>query len=82
MTYVYLLQSIDYPEQRYVGMTQDLRLRMATHNAGGSSHTAKYKPWRLVTYISFQDRARAAVFEQYLKSGSGRAFANKHFGER
>jgi putative endonuclease len=43
-----------------------------------SSHTAKYKPWRLVTYIAFADKPKAEAFERYLKSGSGHAFARKH----
>ena len=46
-------------------------------NAGKSPHTAKFKPWRLVTYIAFSDRANAESFERYLKSGSGHAFARK-----
>jgi hypothetical protein len=30
-------------------------------------------------YIAFSDEQRATAFEKYLKSGSGRAFAKKHF---
>jgi predicted GIY-YIG superfamily endonuclease len=48
-----------------------------THNAGGSVHTSKYKPWGLVSYHAFADERRAREFEFYLKSGSGKAFANK-----
>jgi putative endonuclease len=77
MFYVYLLESVSVPGQRYVGLTTDLKQRFADHNAGKSSHTAKFKPWRLVTYIAFSDRANAEAFERYLKSGSGHAFANK-----
>jgi hypothetical protein len=36
-------------------------------------------PWALQTYFGFSDSAKADKFEQYLKSGSGRAFAKKHF---
>ena len=43
-----------------------------------SFHTAKYKPWELVTYIGFDGRDKAVEFEQYLKSGSGRVFAKRH----
>ena len=77
MKYVYLLQSIEHPEQNYVGMTDDLKSRFETHNAGGSPHTAKYKPWRLLTYIAFSDEANAVAFERYMKTASGRAFAKK-----
>jgi putative endonuclease len=77
MKYVYLLQSIDYPDQVYVGLADDLKARLATHNAGGSPHTSKFKPWRLVTYVAFSDESKAVAFERYLKSSSGRAFAKK-----
>ncbi|RVB34094.1 GIY-YIG nuclease family protein, partial [Mesorhizobium sp. M7A.F.Ca.CA.004.05.1.1] len=35
--------------------------------------------WRIVTHMAFSNRAKAASFERYLKSGSGHAFANKRF---
>ena len=77
MCYVYLLQSEAFAGQRYVGMTSDLRQRLTEHNAGKSSHTSKYVPWKLVTYIAFSDDQKAEAFERYLKSGSGHAFAKK-----
>jgi putative endonuclease len=77
MYYVYLLESIPFPREEYIGLTEDLRRRLKAHNSGGSPHTAKFKPWRLVTYIAFSERQRAVDFERYLKSHSGRAFAKK-----
>jgi putative endonuclease len=77
MFYVYLLESIAQPEQRYVGVTADLKTRLMDHNAGKSSHTAKFGPWRIVTYVGFTEQAKATAFEVYLKSGSGHAFARK-----
>lgn len=79
MKYVYLLQSIPHPQQHYVGLTSDVDKRLAAHNAGQSTHTAQYRPWKIITYHAFVDEAKAAAFEQYLKSGSGRAFGQKHF---
>ena len=77
MHYVYMLRSISHPEQTYIGYSKDFKKRIVAHNQGQSSHTSKYKPWELVTYIAFQDRKRALAFEKYLKSHSGKAFANK-----
>jgi predicted GIY-YIG superfamily endonuclease len=77
MKYVYFLQSIDHPNENYVGLTDDLRTRLVVHNNGGSPHTAKFKPWRLVTYVAFSEKAKAVAFERYMKSASGRAFAKK-----
>lgn len=79
MKYVYLLDSLAHPEENHVGLTDDLPARLKKHNDGGSPHTAKFKPWRLVTYAAFSDSDKAVRFERYMKSHSGRAFANKHF---
>ena len=77
MHYVYLIESVRDPTKRYVGVTADIKTRLADHNAGRSTHTSRYCPWRLVTYVAFSDRAQAESFEHYLKSGSGHAFARK-----
>jgi predicted GIY-YIG superfamily endonuclease len=79
MKYVYLLQSLAAPSQHYVGMTSALEERIRVHNAGGSPHTAKYRPWKIMLHLCFQDDHRAAEFERYLKTGSGYAFAKKRF---
>ena len=79
MHYVNFLQSERFPDQRYIGVTADLKQRIPDHNAGKSAHTSKYAPWRLVTYVAFSDKQRAETFERYLKSGSGHAFAKKRF---
>jgi len=77
MYYVYLLRSINFPEQTYRGYTEDLKTRLKDHNAGKSTHTAKYAPWELVSYHAFANQQKAREFEHYLKTGSGKAFANK-----
>jgi len=77
MKYVYLIKSASSPDQRYIGVTSNLEERLRTHNAGGSPHTSKYTPWELVSYVCFADDQRAIELERYLKSGSGRAVANK-----
>ncbi len=78
MRYVYLLESVGVPGTRYVGVTSDLRRRLADHNGGKSPHTSKFMPWQLVSYVAFASSDKALEFERYLKSGSGHAFANKH----
>jgi len=79
MFYVYLLRSIKYPNKTYTGCTINLKERFADHNQGKSFHTAKYKPWQLEAYFVFREKPKAIDFEKYLKSGSGRVFAKKHF---
>ncbi|MGO9201008.1 MAG: GIY-YIG nuclease family protein [Limisphaerales bacterium] len=75
--YVYILQSDANPDRYYAGMTKDLRDRLARHNRGDVPHTSKHRPWRIKSAIAFRDAARAAAFERYLKTASGRAFATK-----
>jgi len=77
MTYVYILQSTGTAGHYYVGITEDLRSRLQKHNAGEVSHTSKYAPWAIKTYVAFSDEKQAFAFERYLKSASGRAFARK-----
>jgi putative endonuclease len=73
-TYVYILQSEMFPDRFYVGHTRDLRARLVQHNAGRIPHTAKWKPWRIKSYVALSDIERAIALEKYLKSASGRAF--------
>jgi len=79
MYYVYLLKSINNPDKTYIGYTTDLKQRLQKHNEGGSVHTSTDKPWRVVTFIGFDEASKAREFEKYLKVGSGNAFAQKRF---
>lgn len=78
MHYTYVLETIAEPKHYYVGSTEDLKARMADHNAGRSPHTAKFRPWNLIWYGAFTTKAKAEAFERYLKTASGRAFQKKH----
>lgn len=77
--YVYILANRADPPGHYTGLTQDLRSRLKYHNMGECKHTAKFRPWHIETAVSFRSREKAAAFEKYLKTGSGRAFAHHHF---
>jgi putative endonuclease len=76
--YVYILQSKSAPNQRYIGLTRDLKKRLLDHEDGRSPHTAKFATWLMVAYLTFVAEDIAVAFERYLKSGSGRAFAKRH----
>lgn len=79
MHYVYLLSSQRDPRKHYVGFTHDLKARLARHNAGQNVSTAPYRPWNLAAYFAFPSEPKAREFEKYLKSGSGKTFAKRHF---
>jgi len=76
-SYVYILQSVQRPEHFYVGLTENLKNRLDRHNSGEVPSTAKARPWRIKTAVAFTEEKRAADFEKYLKTASGRAFAKK-----
>ncbi|MBU4485109.1 GIY-YIG nuclease family protein [bacterium] len=79
MMFAYILESEKEPGRYYTGLAEDVRKRLLKHNAGDVKHTSKYKPWRIKNYFWFDEVEKARQFEKYLKSGSGRAFAKKHF---
>jgi predicted GIY-YIG superfamily endonuclease len=76
--FVYVLKNGADPPRYYTGLTTDMTRRLAEHNAGSCTHTAKHRPWSLDVVIEFSDERRAVALERYLKSGSGVAFANRH----
>jgi predicted GIY-YIG superfamily endonuclease len=76
---VYVLKNADTDPRFYVGLTSDVRARLNDHNTGRCPHTAARRPWQLHVVIEFGDEQTAIRFERYLKSGSGRAFAKRHF---
>lgn len=78
MRYVYLLRSLTF-DRTYVGLTSNLTKRLQGHNEGDSDYTRPFRPWKLVVALRFEDNARAREFEKYLKTGSGQAFAKRHF---
>lgn len=80
--YTYILESLKDPTQRYKGHTSDLKQRLADHNNGKFLHTAKFVPWKVKLYVAFETLEQSQAFEHYLKSGSGHAFANRHFFAR
>ena len=76
--FVYLIRS-EKDGRPYTGLTCNVSQRLDTHNSGGSRATASHRPWRLVVALEFATERQAIAFEKYLKTGSGRAFAKRHF---
>ncbi|MBP6892066.1 GIY-YIG nuclease family protein [Candidatus Babeliales bacterium] len=79
MFYVYILRSLSFSDQIYVGYTNNLSKRLAVHNSGNSTYTSKYVPWEIVTYVTFSNSNKAIEFEKYLKTNAGKIFLNRRF---
>jgi predicted GIY-YIG superfamily endonuclease len=73
---VYILRCYDL--SIYVGCTHNLEERLVRHQRGEVKYTSSRLPIQVETYITFTDKYKAFEFERYLKSGSGRAFMNRH----
>ena len=65
MFYVYILQSINFPDNFYIGYTDDLKRRIKQHNYDHVGHTDKYKPWRIKDYFAIDDEDERKGFEDY-----------------
>ena len=80
--FVYILRSDSGLKQsHYVGVTSDVDERLAWHNARTAGYTVAKRPWSIVVSLEFPTEMQAVRFEKYLKSGSGRAFAKRLFGD-
>lgn len=77
--FVYILESLVDPTKHYIGVASDPHARLVWHNAGPCGYTVAHRPWSIAVVIEFPTEERAIRFERYLKSGSGRAFAKRHF---
>jgi len=77
MQYVYILECKN--KKPYIGCTDNLIDRIERHKKGYVPATKNTRPIKLSCYFAFNDKYKAFEFEKYLKSGSGRAFINKHF---
>jgi predicted GIY-YIG superfamily endonuclease len=76
MHYTYILLS-SRSHIFYYGSTNNLQKRLELHNSGEVPSTKPHMPWKLMWYAGFETEKQARDFEQYLKTGSGKAFAYK-----
>lgn len=74
--YVYILKLSN--GDFYVGRSDNLKRRMSEHLKGQERTTRKFLPVKLITYLGFDNKTNAVLFEKYLKTGSGIAFRRKH----
>ena len=71
MCYVYVLYSSKY-DRFYISITNDINVRLKTHNSGGVKSTKAYMPWRVVYKEVYKNKMEARIREKYLKSAAGR----------
>jgi predicted GIY-YIG superfamily endonuclease len=77
MWYVYFLELRN--GDIYVGSTDDLGRRLESHRKGHVPSTKAHCPTILRAYVAVETETQTRTLETYFKSGSGKAFAKKHF---
>jgi predicted GIY-YIG superfamily endonuclease len=77
MWYVYFLQLGN--GDLYVGSTNDLKRRVASHGQGQVQATKPNLPVKLRAYVAVETEVIARRLERYFKSGSGKAVAKRRF---
>ncbi len=70
---VYVLRSLR-DGKRYIGMTQNLALRIQQHNQGCEFSTKGRRPFVLVYREEWKTLPEARIREKYFKSGAGRRY--------
>ena len=64
--YLYVLESLT-KSKKYIGITSDLKRRLARHNRGEVRSTKAYRPWRLAHSEQFATKKEARRREMELK---------------
>jgi predicted GIY-YIG superfamily endonuclease len=73
--YVYFLQLNN--ADIHIGSTDDLKRRLASHQAGHVHSTRAHLPAALKSHVAVEREEHARELERYFKSGSGKAIALK-----
>ena len=71
MFYVYVLKG---PRQFYTGSTNNLKRRLAEHQAGKVFSTRNKGPWQLIYYEACVAEKDARLREKYLKTAWGKRY--------
>lgn len=72
MYYTYILQSLKN-NRRYIGSTGNLKQRLSEHNSGtGGLYTKNNRPFKLIYYEAYIEKADASQAEKFYKTGYGR----------
>ena len=78
--YVYFLELAS--GDIYVGSTNDLKRRFASHQKAQVISTRRHLPVQLKSYVAVETESHARELELYFKSGSGKAIALRRLVRR
>jgi len=72
MFYVYVLLSLK-DNNFYVGFSEDVKKRLADHNAGRNTSTKPRRPFELIYYEAHLSKEDALRREAYFKTSKGKS---------
>ena len=73
MYYVYILYSAK-ADRYYTGQTENLELRLQSHNIGLVTSTQAYGPWKLKYSEAYETRSEAMRREREIKARKSRRY--------
>jgi len=71
MTFLYIIQSLNFIDKFYLGISSRKDERFAEHNRGQTRTTKKYIPWEEIYVEEFLTKSEAMKRERFLKSIKG-----------
>ncbi|MGV6861992.1 MAG: GIY-YIG nuclease family protein [Putridiphycobacter sp.] len=77
MYFVYVIRSLSSGVY-YVGMAQNVELRLKEHNRGKSKFTKGHLPWELIYQEGPFETSFARKKEKYYKSSSGKTYLRQN----
>ncbi len=78
---VYIIYSRDF-DRYYVGMTDNMDVRLKQHNSKKTRSTKAFVPWEVVHVEKYLTRTEAREREKYLKSAAGRRWRKSNIRPR
>ena len=76
MYYVYVLLSLK-DSKFYIGFSEDIKKRLADHNAGRNTSTKPRRPFELIYYEAHLSKDDALRREAYFKTTKGKSTLNQ-----
>ncbi|MEE9431923.1 MAG: GIY-YIG nuclease family protein [Melioribacteraceae bacterium] len=66
--FLYILQS-ENSQKYYIGISQNLELRLTYHNSTEKGFTARYRPWKIVFTKKYNFKKEALISEKKPRNG-------------
>ena len=76
MYYTYVLKSLK-DEKLYIGWTDDIKIRITSHNSGDVIATKNRRPLKAIYFEGCLNKKDAINREKSLKTGFGRAYLKR-----